>query len=229
MFKEKTSSSIYKILETTVGEDRNILLNGGSDVRLKNGLTVRWLGLHPVLRSAARMATGEIKETLLPMMRADTCSECKGARLNETARNVLIKNHSIHDLCHLSIEKAHDFLKELKIPKFLKETHSQALKFLDFLLSIGLRYLSLDRAAPTLSGGELQRIRLARQLGSGLTSCLYVLDEPTIGLHPYNNELLNKALKDLRDLGNTLVLVEHDPMTIEMADYLFDFGPKAGR
>jgi excinuclease ABC subunit A len=80
-----------------------------------------------------------------------------------------------------------------------------------------------------LSGGELQRIRLARQLGSGLTSCLYILDEPTIGLHPFNNELLNSALKRLRDLGNTLILVEHDPMTIQAADYLFDFGPKAGR
>ncbi len=229
LFKEKTTSGVYKILEKTVGEDRNALFNGGGEVRLKNGLTVRWLGLHPVLAGAARMAIGEIKEALLPMMRADVCSECEGTRLGPIGRNVFIEKLSIADLCSLSIEKTHEFLMGLEVPAFLKETRSQSLKFLEFLLSIGLRYLSLDRSAPTLSGGELQRIRLARQLGSGLTSCLYILDEPTIGLHPYNNELLNSALKDLRDLGNTLVLVEHDPMTIREADYLFDFGPKAGR
>ncbi len=229
LFKEKATSNVYKILERAVGEDFDTILNGGKEVRLKNGLTVRWLGLHPVLAGAARMASSEIREALLPMMRADTCTSCKGARLNEAARHVLIHKLSIADLCALSIEKAYEFLQTLKVPDFLQETHSQSLKFLEFLLSIGLRYLSLNRSAPTLSGGELQRIRLARQLGSGLTSCLYILDEPTIGLHPYNNELLNTALKDLRDLGNTLILVEHDPMTIREADYLFDFGPKAGR
>lgn len=229
LFKEKTTSRVYQILEKTVGDDRAALLNGGTEVRLKDGLTVRWLGIHPVLAGAARMATREIKEALLPMMRAHTCAECQGARLGLMGRNVFLNKLSISDLCALSIEKAYDFLQKLHIPQFLKETHSQALKFLEFLLSIGLRYLSLNRSAPTLSGGELQRIRLARQLGSGLTSCLYILDEPTIGLHPYNNELLNSALKDLCDLGNTLVLVEHDPMTIRKADYLFDFGPKAGR
>ena len=229
LFKEKTTRGVYKILEKAVGEDRDVILNGGKEVRIKNGLTVRWLGIHPALANAARMAKGEIKEALLPMMRADTCSSCKGDRINPIARNVLIQKMSIADLCHMSIEKAHRFLKALKVPNFLKETYSQSVKFLEFLLSIGLHYLSLDRSAPTLSGGELQRIRLARQLGSGLTSCLYILDEPTIGLHPYNNELLNIALNDLRDLGNTLILVEHDPMTIRKADYLFDFGPKAGR
>jgi excinuclease ABC subunit A len=232
LFKEKGSSGAYKILEKyfkEVGEAREIILNGGPEVRLKNGLTIRWIGLHPVFASAARMAVSEIRESLLPMMSASTCSACKGARLNPVARHVLIEQRSIADVCGLSIEKAHEFLLSLNIPSFLKETHSQALKFLEFLLSIGLRYLSLDRSAPTLSGGELQRIRLARQLGSGLTSCLYILDEPTIGLHPFNNELLNRALKDLRDLGNTLILVEHDPLTIRASDYLFDFGPKAGR
>lgn len=232
LFKEKGTSGAYKILETyfkEVKETREIVLNGGPEVRLKNGLTIRWLGLHPVFASAARMATGEIRESLLPMMHATTCSACKGARLNAVARHVLIQKYSISTLCSLSMEKAHEFLMQLKVPPFLKETRSQAVKFFEFLLAIGLRYLSLDRSAPTLSGGELQRIRLARQLGSGLTSCLYILDEPTIGLHPYNNELLNSALKTLRDLGNTLILVEHDPLTIRASDYLFDFGPKAGR
>jgi excinuclease ABC subunit A len=100
---------------------------------------------------------------------------------------------------------------------------------LHFLKKIGLDYLSLDRSAPTLSGGEAQRIRLSRQLGSGLTGCLYVLDEPTIGLHPHDNEKLNHALKQLCDLGNTLLLVEHDPMTLKLADFILDFGPAAGK
>lgn len=232
LFKDKGNSGAYKILEQyfkKVDENLEVILNGGPEVRLKSGLTLRWLGLHPVFANAARMANSDMREALLPMMSATTCSACQGSRLNPIARNVRLNNHSIADLCALSIEKAHTFLSNITPPHFLQETHSQSLKFLEFLLSIGLHYLSLERSAPTLSGGELQRIRLARQLGSGLTSCLYILDEPTIGLHPYNNELLNSALKDLRDLGNTLVLVEHDPMTIRIADYLFDFGPKAGK
>lgn len=232
LFKDKGSSEAYSILEKYFkksGEDLNVILNGGPEVKMKNGLTLRWLGLHPVFANAARMATTDIREALLPLMKATDCASCKGSRLNPVARNVRIKGYSLPDLCALSIEKASHFVQGLKTPPFLKETHSQIIKFFEFLLSIGLHYLALNRSAPTLSGGELQRIRLARQLGSGLTSCLYILDEPTIGLHPFNNELLNIALKRLRDLGNTLILVEHDPMTVRMADYLFDFGPKAGR
>ena len=93
---------------------------------------------------------------------------------------------------------------------------------------MGLEYLTLSRSAPTLSGGETQRIRLARQIGSGLTGVLYVLDEPTIGLHPYDNDKLHQALLHLKNLGNTLLLVEHDPLTIAQADYLLDFGPGSG-
>ena len=100
---------------------------------------------------------------------------------------------------------------------------------LGLLAGVGLHYLSLDRSAPSLSGGETQRIRLSKQIGSGLTGCLYVLDEPTIGLHPHNTALLHKSLKHLTSLGNTLILVEHDPMTIAMADYILDFGPGAGK
>lgn len=232
IFQEKGSSSVYKILEKyfdQVGEDRSLILNGGPEVKMKNGLILRWLGLHPALANAARMGSSEIREALLPMMQASPCSSCQGTRLNPLARHVRIGKLSLPDFCHLSIEKASQFIRELQPPDFLKETHSQIGKSLNFLLAIGLQYLSLDRSAPTLSGGELQRIRLARQLGSGLTSCLYILDEPTMGLHPHNNEKLNRALRDLRDLGNTLILVEHDPMTIRIADYLFDFGPKAGR
>lgn len=246
LFKEKGTSEAYKLLEKYFKELRidcdepvknfppehlQILLNGGPEIAFKKGLSLRWLGLHTQLANAVRMATGELREALIPMMRASTCLACNGTRLNPLARNVRIQKVSLTDLCSMSIEDAYQFIQKISLKKeeFLKETHSQICKFLEFLLSIGLSYLALDRSAPTLSGGELQRIRLARQLGSGLTSCLYILDEPTIGLHPFNNELLNRALKHLRDLGNTLILVEHDPLTIQAADYLFDFGPKAGR
>jgi excinuclease ABC subunit A len=246
LFKEKGTKGAYQLLEKYFSELRidvdepiknlpaehlSIVLNGGPEVALKKAPQLRWIGLHPLLASAVRMATGDLKDSLLPMMRAATCPACSGTRLNPLARNVRIQKLSITDLCHLSIRDARAFIEKISLKKeaFLQETHTQILKYLDFLLSIGLHYLSLDRSAPTLSGGELQRIRLARQLGSGLTSCLYILDEPTIGLHPFNNELLNRALKNLRDLGNTLILVEHDPLTIEASDYLFDFGPKAGR
>jgi excinuclease ABC subunit A len=232
LFKEKGTSGAYKILEKYfkgVSPTLEVILQGGPEVPFKKGLSLRWLGLHPVFANAARMAHGEVREALLPMMSASTCTACQGSRLNPLARNVRLGPLSLPALCRLSIEKAHAFIQTLTVPDFLQETHDQIGKFLQFLLSIGLQYLSLDRSAPTLSGGELQRIRLARQIGSGLTSCLYILDEPTIGLHPHNNELLNRALVRLRDLGNTLILVEHDPMTILASDYLFDFGPKAGR
>jgi excinuclease ABC subunit A len=246
LFRDKGTPGAYKLLETyfnacgihcdiplkeLTAAQLQIFFSGGEEKAIKKGPTVRWIGLQPLFASAVRMAKGEIREGLLPIMHADLCKSCEGTRLNPLARNVRIKGKSIADFCHLSMEEAYEFIRELSLTKeaFLTETHAQICKYLEFLLSIDLRYLSLDRSAPTLSGGELQRIRLARQLGSGLTSCLYILDEPTIGLHPHNNELLNRALKKLRDLGNTLIIVEHDPMTIETADYLLDFGPKAGK
>lgn len=206
-----------------------ILMKGGPEKTFKN-MHLSWKGLETVLANASRMGKTEMKESLLPIMTASTCSTCHGARLNPLALNVRIQDKSISDFCQMTLFDAEKFIKTLplKEEQFLTTTRNTIEKYLDFLLSIGLDYLSLDRSAPTLSGGELQRIRLAKQLGSGLTSCLYILDEPTIGLHPANNERLNLALKRLRDLGNTLLLVEHDPMTINAADYLVDFGPKAG-
>jgi excinuclease ABC subunit A len=207
-----------------------LVCNGGVEKRFQKFGSLRWIGLQPLFAGLVRMGRGEVREALLPQMNASPCPSCRGERLNPLARNVKIEHLTLPDFCGLEIEKAYTFIKNLSLKEetFLKETVSQICKYLEFLLSIGLGYLSLDRSAPTLSGGELQRTRLARQLGSGLTSCLYLLDEPTVGLHPYNNELLNCALKNLCALGNTLVLVEHDPMTVQIADYLFDFGPKAG-
>jgi excinuclease ABC subunit A len=191
-----------------------------------------WKGIHPVLIEYTKSSFGNIKWVLSQILTESPCISCEGTRLSPLARHVKIQSISIADLCHKSIEDTLTFIKNLSLPEekrsFLQETLDQTIARLSFLQSLGLGYLSLDRSAPTLSGGETQRIRLSRQLGSGLTGCLYVLDEPTIGLHPYDNHLLNNALQDLKNLGNTLLLVEHDPMTMQIADHIIDFGPGAG-
>jgi excinuclease ABC subunit A len=193
----------------------------------------KWRGFNTVLAMLARSSDPAIREPLLPLLDQNLCFSCQGARLNPLARNVKIKNLSITDLCRLSIDEAFEFIEKIKLSDddhvFLEETLRQLKSRLHFLRAIGLGYLALERSAPTLSGGESQRIRLARQLGSGLTGCLYVLDEPTIGLHPHDNERLNLSLTQLCSLGNTLLLVEHDPLTIKLADYIIDFGPMAGK
>lgn len=139
---------------------------------------------------------------------------------------------NIHELCQLPIREALDFLENVTLDgpariiaaEPLKEIRSR----LRFLVDVGLEYLTLDRAAPTLAGGESQRIRLASQIGSGLVGVLYVLDEPSIGLHPRDNRRLLESLKRLRDFGNTVIVVEHDRDTMEAADWIVDFGPGPG-
>jgi len=163
----------------------------------------------------------------------EVCETCKGARLRNEALHVYLgKNTNIVELTRQSITNAADFFIELKLTEQEKEIAKVVLKEIEsrlqFMLGVGLDYLALDRKANTLSGGEAQRIRLASQLGSRLVGALYVLDEPTIGLHQRDNERLIKTLIDLRDLGNTIVVVEHDEDTIYASDYIVDIGPKAG-
>jgi len=164
----------------------------------------------------------------------EPCDECKGKRLRPEALNVFLPHgkKNILDITSSSIQEAADFFKKLKLTAKEKEIASVLLREIEarlqFMLNVGLEYLSLDRRANTLSGGEAQRIRLASQLGSRLVGALYVLDEPTIGLHQRDNEKLIKTLLDLRDLGNTIIVVEHDEDTIYSADYIVDIGPKAG-
>ncbi len=163
----------------------------------------------------------------------EPCPACKGARLRAEALNVFIGDKkNILDTTVMSIQDAYDFFTELKLNKKDHEISKTVIKEicarLKFMLDVGLDYLSLDRKANTLSGGEAQRIRLASQLGSGLVGALYVLDEPTIGLHQRDNERLIKTLINLRDLGNTILVVEHDEDTIYAGDYLVDIGPGAG-
>ena len=165
-------------------------------------------------------------------MRETPCPACKGARLKPEVLAVTLGGKSIAEVCALSIDDCATFLKEVKLNKreaqiaerVMKEVHAR----LGFLLDVGLDYLSLDRPAATLSGGEAQRIRLATQIGSGLVGVLYVLDEPSIGLHQRDNKRLIETLTHLRDLGNTLIVVEHDEETIRTADWIVDIGPGAG-
>lgn len=234
---EEEKIDLYTPLNKLKPAQLQLILNGGPTEKWltlgQQGLKLRWVGIQNVLAKVGKAGLGELREGVIPLLNEVECFSCKGSRLNPLARNVTIQNLSISDLCHLPMLHALEFLQKLKIDakegKLLEEVMKQLISRLKFLTEVGLSYLSLDRKAPTLSGGETQRIRLARQLGSGLTGVLYVLDEPTIGLHPRDNDRLNKALKQLRDLGNTMLMVEHDPLTVATADYLVDFGPHSGQ
>ncbi|MFA5997064.1 MAG: excinuclease ABC subunit UvrA [Candidatus Paceibacterota bacterium] len=162
----------------------------------------------------------------------ENCPDCEGARLRKEALSVFVNGKNISEVVNMSIQDASDFFADLKISARDKDISVPVVKEiqnrLSFMLEVGLNYLTLSRRAGTLSGGEGQRIRLASQLGSRLVGALYVLDEPTIGLHQRDNDRLIKTLKELRDIGNTIIVVEHDEDTIFAADYMVDIGPGAG-
>ncbi len=173
-----------------------------------------------------------VRKQIEEYMGETPCEHCKGKRLNIEALSVKIANFNIADIENINIKKAYRFFKEIKFEKRKKIIAERILKEiknrLKFLLDVGLDYISLDRRTGTLSGGESQRIRLATQIGSKLTGVLYVLDEPSIGLHQRDNTKLINTLKELRDIGNTVIVVEHDTETIENADFIVDMGPGAG-
>ena len=177
-------------------------------------------------------SSDSMKEWIEAYMEKRTCHVCQGKRLKEEALFVLVHNKNIDDLTHLSIKDSVAFFNSLELGETEKHIAQQILKEirdrLSFLESVGLEYLTLHRQAATLSGGEAQRIRLATQIGSSLVGVLYILDEPTIGLHQRDNERLINTLKHLRDIGNTLIVVEHDEQTLRTADYIVDMGPGAG-
>jgi excinuclease ABC subunit A len=165
-------------------------------------------------------------------MREKPCNKCHGRRLKPEVLAITVSDVSIMDICELSIDDAIDFLNNIKLNDTEKHIASQVLKEinlrLSFMQNVGLNYLTLARSATTLSGGEAQRIRLATQIGSGLTGVLYVLDEPSIGLHQRDNAKLISTLFHLRDIGNSVIVVEHDEETILSADFVLDIGPGAG-
>lgn len=173
-----------------------------------------------------------IRDWIEGYMVESECDTCKGRRLNESVLNIFINDKSIADICAMSIEDLYTWFTNLKLSEEKQAIAKLAVKEitdrLKFLINVGLEYLTLSRSAETLSGGEAQRIRLATQIGSQLTGVLYVLDEPSIGLHQRDNARLIDTLKDMRDLGNTLIVVEHDDETMKSCDYLVDIGPRAG-
>ena len=174
-----------------------------------------------------------IRNELSKLMSESTCDECDGSRLNKYARNVFINNTQIHNITSMKISDSLSFITKMKLEgskekiaeKILKEIKDR----LNFLEDVGLSYLTLNRSAETLSGGEAQRIRLASQIGSGLVGVTYVLDEPSIGLHQRDNSKLIKTLNNLKNLGNTVIVVEHDEEAIRSADHIIDIGPGAGK
>ena len=173
-----------------------------------------------------------VREELARYISSQPCPDCNGTRLNEGARHVFVADHNLPTITSMAVERSLNFFEQLDLPgkrgeiaaKIVKEINDR----LRFLVNVGLNYLTLDRSAETLSGGEAQRIRLASQIGAGLVGVMYVLDEPSIGLHQRDNERLLKTLTYLRDLGNTVIVVEHDEEAIRSADHVIDIGPGAG-
>ena len=224
-------------------KNQNIILYGTGDKKInfklereksKYEFSSRYEGvINNLYRRYRQTRSGAIRDWIEGFMNQVPCPECEGSRLRKETLGVRIGKKNISQVTSLNIQKAYDFFDGLKLTnreetiayQILKEIKSR----LGFLLNVGLNYLSLDRSAGTLSGGEAQRIRLATQIGSQLVGVLYVLDEPSIGLHQRDNERLINTLIQLRDLGNTVLVVEHDRETIEQADYVIDLGPAAGK
>ncbi|MPQ77434.1 excinuclease ABC subunit UvrA [Hydrogenovibrio sp. JE_KL2] len=195
--------------------------------------TRRFEGVIPNMeRRFTETESKSVRDELDKYRISQPCSSCHGTRLNEAARNVFVQDHSLPSLTELPVGQLHDFFSNLTLEgtkgqiaqKIIKEVHDR----LSFLVNVGLNYLTLGRSADTLSGGEAQRIRLASQIGAGLVGVMYVLDEPSIGLHQRDNDRLLNTLTHLRDLGNTVIVVEHDEDAIRAADYVLDIGPGAG-
>lgn len=224
---ELTKDQLDKIMYGTGKETYRISLGLG------RSFETTYEGVVPNLERRHRETDSDfIRRDIERFMQEKPCHACKGLRLKPEVLAITVQDKSIMDLCTLSIDEALTWFKGLKLDAKETKIAEMILKEicarLQFLQDVGLNYLNLLRSANTLSGGEAQRIRLATQIGSGLTGVLYVLDEPSIGLHQRDNDRLIRTLKHLRDLGNTVVVVEHDEETIRTADYVLDIGPGAG-
>ena len=222
---------------------RQILLYGTGDKKFKMDYSSeRWSGTYSggwegaipnLMRRYTQTKSSGIREWIEQFMSMRPCSDCKGARLRKETLGVMINEKNIGHVSSMSIRDLNVHFRNVNLTKMEHAIADQILKEicqrLSFLVNVGLSYLTLDRSATTLSGGESQRIRLATQIGSQLMGVLYILDEPSIGLHPRDNNRLLKTLKSLRDIGNSILVVEHDKETIEAADYVIDLGPGAGK
>ena len=237
-YEFKFTTPWYRLSEKV----RSILLHGTGNDKIKLFYKSKKFrgeydgGFEGIIKNLERRyhqtnSTG-IRDWIEKFMSMQKCPSCKGSRLNKQSLSIKIADNNIGEISKLSIEDLLSFFKNLNLSKVEKNIAEQILKEvkerLQFLVNVGLEYLTLDRTATTLSGGEAQRIRLATQIGSQLMGVLYVLDEPSIGLHQRDNVRLINTLEKLRDLGNTVLVVEHDRETIERADYVIDLGPGAG-
>lgn len=237
---KKFGFTMSKPLKDYTKKQRDILLYGTDEPlngRWSNGASMNmekgWEGVIPqTMRLHRDTESNYRREKMESLMVSKPCHTCKGRRLKDEILAVKINNKSIIDVTDMDIGQALDFFKNLKLTKkeefIAKQVMKEINERLGFLYNVGLTYINLSRSARTLSGGEAQRIRLATQIGSNLMGVLYILDEPSIGLHQKDNAKLIETLHKLRDLGNTLIVVEHDEDTMKAADYLIDIGPGAG-
>ncbi len=229
---EELDDKLQKIVLFGSGSDKIDFFyqnSRGMEVRKRH----RFEGVIPNLERRYRETeSGAVREELAKFLNSQACPECGGTRLNRAARHVFLADHSLPEITHKSVGDAKQFFNNLALEgwratiadKIVKEISDR----IGFLSDVGLDYLSLDRSAETLSGGEAQRIRLASQIGSGLVGVMYILDEPSIGLHQRDNQRLLGTLTHLRDIGNTVIVVEHDEEAIMSADHVIDLGPGAG-
>lgn len=232
---ESLSEEHKKIILYGSGSEKVLLSHDDFKRRFKKSYHAKYEGIIPYLKKRYEASSSDlVRAEVEKYMDSIPCPDCKGARLKSLALAVEINGNSIHDVCSMPINECHDFVSGLFLTlseyqiAIVKQLLAEIRERLKFLLDVGLNYLTLSRMAGTLSGGEAQRIRLATQIGSGLSGVLYVLDEPSIGLHQLNNEQLLNTLFRLRNLGNTLIVVEHDEEIIRSADWIVDIGPKAG-
>ncbi len=222
---------------------REMLMHGTGEKRIevswnskhsKGAWAMKWEGLCPqIMRRYEATSSEGMRDKYRKYLHEAPCRDCGGARLRAEARSVFLEKKSLVDVQRMTISEAHRYFGDLKLTGARAEIAAEILKEirhrLGFLLNVGLEYLTLERATASLSGGEAQRIRLAAQIGSELSGVMYVLDEPSIGLHQRDNNRLVGTLEGLRDLGNTVIVVEHDTETIMRADHVVDFGPGAGK
>jgi len=206
---------------------KEIILNGDGSRSAYPGI------INDLLSKYNQTDSSYIRTEISKYIRQQKCPQCKGQRLNPSSLNVFINNNNISDVSQMNIGATKNFLTQLKLnptsQKIATPIITEIISRLDFLTNVGLGYLTLDRSADTLSGGESQRTRLVTQIGSGLSGVIYILDEPSIGLHQKDNHKLIKTLGNLKKLGNTVIVVEHDQSTIEAADWVIDVGPGAGK
>ncbi|MDR0454018.1 MAG: excinuclease ABC subunit UvrA [Deferribacteraceae bacterium] len=240
-----TAAAKYKIdmnapWNTLTSQQQSVMMNGTDEpleLFTMNGdkkipYRKQFTGVMGFLKMKLSSGSPSDAEDARGYMQSRTCPECGGARLRKNSLHVKVGEKNIYEASLLNIQNAYDFFSSIRLKGFKREVADKIIKEilrrLEFMLSVGIDYITLERKSATLSGGEAQRIRLATQIGSGLTGVLYVLDEPSIGLHQRDNNMLIDTLKKLRDLGNTVIVVEHDKDTIMTADHIIDMGPAAG-